>query len=72
MTMTASQGTAPEQVTQALVDFTLRGAFPEEAVSSLKIGPQVLGPAIEALAEAKSKLQVRPQVPKEPLLKTLF
>lgn len=56
---TSTRENAPEQVAQALVEFNLRGAFPEEAVSSLKIGPEVLAPAIEALAEAKSKLKVR-------------
>jgi centromere/kinetochore protein ZW10 len=56
----STQETAPEQIAQALVEFTVRGAFPEETVSSLQIGPKVLAPAIEALAEAKSKLQVTP------------
>ena len=56
---TSAQDNAPEQVAQALVDFALSGAFPEEAVSTAKIGPSELPPAIGALAEAKSKLQVR-------------
>lgn len=47
-------------VGQALVDFTINGAFPEEDVSSLKLSAQELSPAVEALAEAKSKLEVCP------------
>lgn len=43
---------------QALVQFTTNGAFPEEDVSSLKLSSQELPPAIHALAEAKSKLEV--------------
>lgn len=53
---------ASEQVAQALVEFALHGAFPEEAVSSAKIGPTELPPAIDALAAARSKLQVRPSL----------
>lgn len=56
----STQEKPPEQVAQALVGFTLSGAFPEEAVSSLTLGSEELAPAIEALAQAKSKLQVRP------------
>ncbi|KAI3396404.1 hypothetical protein diail_12212 [Diaporthe ilicicola] len=44
-------------VGQALVDFTTKGAFPEEDVSSLKLSSQELSPAVQALAEAKSKLE---------------
>ncbi|KAB5563043.1 hypothetical protein GE09DRAFT_1110803 [Coniochaeta sp. 2T2.1] len=53
----ATQEKPHHEVAQALVEFTLHGAFPEEAVSSVSIGPQELAPAIQALAEAKSKLQ---------------
>jgi centromere/kinetochore protein ZW10 len=59
---TATPEKPPEQVAQALVEFTLQGAFPEEAVSTLNIGPEELPPAIEALAKAKSKLLVRPSL----------
>ncbi|KAJ1329711.1 protein transport protein DSL1/ZW10 [Microdochium nivale] len=45
------------QVGQALVDFALSGAFPEEPLSSGKVMPQELGPALGALAQAKSKLE---------------
>ncbi|KAK3325721.1 hypothetical protein B0H66DRAFT_616450 [Apodospora peruviana] len=45
------------QIAHALVDFSLHGAFPEEKVSSLLVGASALPPAIEALAEAKAKLQ---------------
>lgn len=47
------------QIGQALVDFATQGAFPEEAASSLTLSPEALPPAIEALAQAKAKLQVR-------------
>jgi centromere/kinetochore protein ZW10 len=47
------------QIGKALVDFSLRGAFPEEDASSLGLTPEVLPPAIEALTRAKFKLQVR-------------
>lgn len=43
---------------QALVDFTTNGAFPEEGVSSLALSSHELPPAIRALSEARSKLEV--------------
>lgn len=43
---------------QALVGFTANGAFPEEDISSLGLSSQELPPAIQALSEAKSKLEV--------------
>lgn len=43
---------------QALVEFTTHGAFPEDDVSSLKLSAKELPPAIQALAEAKSSLEV--------------
>lgn len=45
---------------EALVEFTTNGAFPEEDASSLKLSSQELPPAINALSEAKSKLEVMP------------
>lgn len=42
---------------QALVEFTANGAFPEEDASSLKLSAQELPSAINALSEAKSKLE---------------
>ncbi|ROW09099.1 hypothetical protein VPNG_05740 [Cytospora leucostoma] len=42
---------------QALVEFTTNGAFPEEDVSSLALSSQQLPPAIQALSEARSKLE---------------
>ncbi|KAH6636874.1 hypothetical protein F5144DRAFT_199080 [Chaetomium tenue] len=42
---------------QALIDFSLLGAFPEDAVSSLPINAESLPTAIKALADAKAKLQ---------------
>ena len=56
---TAVQDAPAAQVAQALVDFSLSGAFPEEDVSSLRIDPAVLPEAIKALANAKAALQVR-------------
>lgn len=47
-------------VGRALVDFTTNGAFPEEDVSSLQLSSEQLAPAVEALAQAKSKLEVCP------------
>lgn len=49
----------PGPIGQALVDFALQGAFPDEAASTLTLNPEALPPAIEALAQAKTKLQVR-------------
>ncbi|KAK4460703.1 hypothetical protein QBC42DRAFT_347806 [Cladorrhinum samala] len=54
---TAVQDAPAAQVAQALVDFSLSGAFPEEDVSSLRIDPAVLPEAIKALANAKAALQ---------------
>lgn len=48
---------------QALVEFTTHGVFPEEDVSSLKLSPEELPQAIEALAQAKSNLKVRKPSP---------
>lgn len=50
----------PESVAvgQALVDFALHGGFPEEDVSTRRVGVQDFGPALEALAAAKAKLEV--------------
>ncbi|ESA42537.1 hypothetical protein GE21DRAFT_7699 [Neurospora crassa] len=45
------------QIAQALVDFSVKGAFPEESVSSLTVDSDALPAAIEALASAKAKLQ---------------
>lgn len=53
-----SQDTPAGQIARALIDFTLKGEFPEEQVSSLSIDSEVLPSAVEALANAKSKLQV--------------
>lgn len=44
-------------VGDALVAFTTNGAFPEEDVSSLPLNSKHLPPAIQALSEAKSKLE---------------
>lgn len=44
-------------VGQALVDFALYGGFPEEDVSTRRLGIKDFAPALEALAAAKSKLE---------------
>lgn len=45
-------------VGRALLDFSLHGTFPEEDVSSLRVTPNDLGPAIAALAAARRELEV--------------
>ncbi|KAK8101904.1 centromere kinetochore protein [Apiospora kogelbergensis] len=47
----------PALVGQALVDFALHGNFPEDAISSKRVDQQDFGPALAALAVAKSKLE---------------
>ncbi|KAK8040978.1 hypothetical protein PG994_013985 [Apiospora phragmitis] len=47
----------PALVGQALVDFALHGNFPEDSISSKKVEKEDFGPALEALAAAKSKLE---------------
>lgn len=49
----------PGALGQALVEFTTSGAFPEEGVADTKLTPDELPPAIQALAQAKSNLEVR-------------
>lgn len=44
---------------QALVDFSTSGLFPDETVSSVKLTSEELPGAIQALAEAKTKLEAR-------------
>jgi centromere/kinetochore protein ZW10 len=51
---------------QALVDFSVHGAFPEEGISSLPLDAESLPTAIKALADAKAKLQVRAHTRWEP------
>ncbi|KAJ4389379.1 ribosome biogenesis protein ytm1 [Gnomoniopsis smithogilvyi] len=42
---------------EALVEFTTKGAFPEEGISDLKLSSDQLPPAIQALAQAKTNLE---------------
>lgn len=49
----------PGALGEALVAFTTSGAFPEEDVSSLQLKSKQLPSAIQALSDAKSKLEVR-------------
>ncbi|KAK4032933.1 Centromere/kinetochore protein zw10 [Parachaetomium inaequale] len=53
----ASADSPAAQMAQALVDFSVQGAFPEDTVSSLSIDAESLPAAIKALADAKAKLQ---------------
>lgn len=41
------------------MEFTTSGAFPEEGIADSKLTPDELPPAIQALARAKSNLEVR-------------
>ncbi len=54
----ASLDSAPAQLAQALVDFSVHGSFPEDKISSLPIDAESIPIAIKALADAKAKLQV--------------
>ena len=56
---TVAQDTPAGQIAQSLVDFSVQGAFPEESISSLTVDANALPTAIQALADAKAKLQVR-------------
>jgi centromere/kinetochore protein ZW10 len=47
------------QIGHALVEFSLNGIFPEEDVVSRHIEVGHLAPALESLAGAKLKLEVR-------------
>lgn len=53
-----SENNTSGAIGQALVEFTANGAFPEEDASSLKLSAQELPSAINALSEAKSRLEV--------------
>lgn len=65
MASTLRESSPAGQLAQALVDYSLDGAFPEEKVSSLLVDPEALPPAIEALANAKLNLQVLLYLPKQ-------
>ncbi len=54
----ASLNSPPAQLAQALVDFSVHGSFPEDAISSLPIDAESLPIAIKALSDAKAKLQL--------------
>ncbi|KAK3997690.1 hypothetical protein QBC44DRAFT_315392 [Cladorrhinum sp. PSN332] len=54
---TGTQTGPAAQVAQALVDFSVNSAFPEENVSSLAIDAAALPEAIKALANAKAALR---------------
>ncbi|KAI1099616.1 hypothetical protein F4804DRAFT_77690 [Jackrogersella minutella] len=46
-----------DQIGRALVEFSLSGTFPEEDISSRRIGLQDLAPALQSLAAAKTRLE---------------
>ncbi|ROW02965.1 hypothetical protein VSDG_01799 [Cytospora chrysosperma] len=54
-----SENNTSGAIGQALVEFTANGAFPEEDASSLKLSAQELPSAINALSEAKSRLEAQ-------------
>jgi centromere/kinetochore protein ZW10 len=54
----ADLDSSPGQLARALVDFSVRGSFPEDEISSLPVNAESLPAAIKALADAKAKLQV--------------
>ena len=56
----AAASRSSAQLSDALVSFALDGRFPDaEQVSNLSLSPSDLPPAIQALAKAKSNLEVR-------------
>ena len=55
---TIADGGVSSGIGSALVDFSVNGLFPEEDVSSLKLSPDQLPAAIEAVDGARTKLQV--------------
>jgi hypothetical protein len=55
-----SSGPTHAVVGQALVDFAVHGIFPDEPLSTRRVGVQDFGSALDALAAAKVKLQVGP------------
>lgn len=55
----ATDSRAPRQLADAIVPFALEGHFPDEEVSSLALATADLSPSIEALAKAKSQLEVK-------------
>ncbi|KAK4448202.1 Centromere/kinetochore protein zw10 [Podospora aff. communis PSN243] len=57
MPSSPDDGSKARQIAQALVDFSVDGAFPEETVVTLAVDSNALPAAIEALTSAKSKLQ---------------
>ncbi|EON97535.1 putative centromere kinetochore protein [Phaeoacremonium minimum UCRPA7] len=54
---TIADGGVSSGIGSALVDFSVNGLFPEEDVSSLKLSPDQLPAAIEAVDGARTKLQ---------------
>ncbi|KAK3308877.1 uncharacterized protein B0T15DRAFT_525577 [Chaetomium strumarium] len=53
----ATLDSSPAQLARALVDFSVHGSFPEDEISSLPVNAESLPTAIQALAEARAKLQ---------------
>lgn len=51
--------TGPQQLSDAIVDFSLQGKFPEDVSSLPPVSETDIQPTIEALAVAKANLKVR-------------
>lgn len=50
---------APQQLSNALLEFSIDGRFPDDISSLPPVSDTDLGPAIEALAANKTELEVR-------------
>ena len=56
----------PQRLSDALLAFTLDGAFPEDIASLPPVSSTDLQPAIDALAKSKADLEVRPNHHRSP------
>lgn len=56
--------TEPQQLSSAIISFTLDGNFPEGASALLAVSETDLGPTIAALDKAKVDIEVLKQPPK--------
>lgn len=56
--------TEPQQLSSAIISFTLDGNFPEGAAALLAVSETDLGPTIAALDKAKVDIEVLKQPPK--------
>lgn len=56
--------TEPQQLSNAIISFTLDGSFPEDAAALLAVSETDLGPTIAALDKAKVDIEVQKPPPK--------